>query len=667
MDHDRDGGGMPRSRSMRMLEGGNDEDGIDAFEAAANRSPNARDMVIDDTPQHEQLAFLGQIPKWPLKSHIIAAVIAVLLIGVCLALSIPVLVIYTNERACTDINSQLAKFINVDVEYGSGVSNLTTTMLNVIANVKVAADIMNTIYLRQVWEENPTVQSFLQQVNRCGGNTLQYFNLNFGPWDRMNNDQVFLADIPDVIIPEPKPAGANFYPSDMSIDEFQTWVSTLSTDLQKQAMSPYQLVRRVNKQLTLQPYSIEYATYLSNASFYLNQASDLLSYQNIELQLRSYLASRATDLLDNDYTQSDADYLLIDDTTSIMDIVVGPYEPREDQLLGLKFAYEAYVCVMDPVYSSRVQKFPQFLQELQNNLPVDPAIKQATIGPVKLRVVDQIFSGGIATETISSRAYGQPMDPVLFQQAGGKRVLLKNIQKAKYDNIMVPLSAEITFKFQLPFLSFDAYFFFVLQKELMHGLGPQTAPDSQGNQVNLQTLMGSYYFPLEEAKADIGSLWMTRYLIQNNKLDYGLILTPEQQDLYVNQKMAIPTITLRSIYVSFLVAQFRKVRYGLKTYESQSACLILSYLKQRGGVTIETSQEGGHDVVRYSINFSLIDPIVDDLLSTIMKIQYTADLTASANLLNTYNYQSLPSQFITTLSAVANIPTDIRPNYPPLA
>jgi hypothetical protein len=258
------------------------------------------------------------------------------------------------------------------------------------------------------------------------------------------------------------------------------------------------------------------------------------------------------------------------------------------------------------------------------------------------------------------------MDPVLFQQKGGKRVYLKNIQKAKYDKIMVPLSNEITFRFQLPFMSFDGYFYFVVQKELMHGLGPQTAPDSHGVQTNLVTLMGEYYYPLEEAKADIGALFMTNYMIRNNRLDFNMNLTSAQKELVTNQKITVAEVTRRSIFVSFLVGQFRKVRYGLGTYQSRGACLVLSFLKERGGITIENSVVDEHEVTRYSLNFSLIDPVIEALLSMILNIQTKADNVAAAGLLKTYSYQSLPSQFIDTLAAVATVPTDITPTYPPL-
>jgi hypothetical protein len=657
---------MPRSRSMRMLEGGNDEDGIDAFEAAANRSPNAHELAIDDLPHNEQLAFLGQIPKWPIKSHIIAAIIGIVLIGICLALSIPVLVIYTNTRKCTTVNAQLAKFLPVTLEYGVGVHNLTTQLKSVIETVKIASDIMDTIYLQQVWENNADVEAQLQTSGICGGNVLSYFMLNFGPWDRMNDNEIFVETAEEVIIPNPKPPGANFYPIGMTVDEFETWVNGMTAEQAAIATSPYQLIRRgTDNKLAVRAYNAEYADQLKNASSYLAQAADMLADYDTEVQLKHYLSRRAQDLLDNDYTQSDAAYLQVDDISSTMDIVVGPYEPREDGLLGLKYAFQSYLGVTDPDWSSRALQFAPFLQELQNNLPLNGSAK-VTIGPVSLRVVDQIYSGGIAKETISSRAFGHPMDPVLFQKSGGKRVYLKNIQKAKYDKIMTPLSAEITYRFQLPFLSFDGYFFFVLQKELMHGLGPQTGPNAQGEQTNLQTLMGEYYYPLEEAKADIGALWMTNYMIKNNRLNYNMNLTAAQVDLQNTQKMTIQEITRRSIFVSFLLGQFRKVRYGLNTYQSKSAILVLSFLVDRGGITVETSQVDEHDVTRYSVNFSIIDPIIESLLSTILAIQTKVDNVASAALLNQFSYQNLPPQIIATLTAVANVPTDIKPMYAPL-
>ncbi|KAL0491905.1 nudix hydrolase [Acrasis kona] len=660
MDHE--GGDMSRSRSLKILEGGNDDDAIDIYEAAANKTAR---QDYEENVQSSSL--LGSIPKWPIKSYIVSIIIGIFLIGVCLALVIPVLVLYTKNRKCDYVSSQLSKFAVVDVEYGAGVKNMSVQLRDMTEEVKKACDVIDTIYLKQVSNLNLALLENLRVTNRCAGKTLDYFLLNFGPWDRMNNNYVFVES-DDNHIPDPKPAGSNLYPDDIDAQEFDTWENSLSPAAKKAATGPYFVVRRDrdSRKLLVNKYSDEYEEELKVAATHLNNAANLLTDVRTEIELRSFLTTRAVDLVDNEYSQSDAAYMTVDDVTSTMEIIIGPYDPREDSLLGYKLAFQSYIGVTDPEWSARAQKFTPFLQELQNNLPFDSDMSNQhnlTIGPVKIRVVDQIYSGGTSKLTITSRAFSFPADPVLFQTRGGKRVLLKNIQKAKYDTIMKKLSEEITYRFQLPYWSFDGYFFFIVQKEIMHGLGPQ-ASFVNGEQVNFQTQFGALNLPLEEARADVASLWMTNYLIKNDRLNYNMNLTAEQLVLKVNQKMTDQEITRRSIYVSFLVGQFRKVRYGLDTYQSKGAVLVLSFLLEIGGVVIEHTSVGEEQVVRYSINFSRIDSAVETLMKTLMKIQHTGDVKAATTLFETYSFKKLDKNFIDTLASVANVPVDIKPRYP---
>jgi len=661
MDHDNDS--IPRSRSLKILEGGNDDDAIDIYEAAANKSSK---QEYEESVQQSSL--LGEIPKWPVKSYIISVIIAAVLIAICLALSIPVLVIYTKSRQCDYVNSQLGKFVQVDVEYGYGVRNMSVQLRSMSDVVKKANDIMDRIYLKQVSNLNMDLMSTLIETQRCAGNTLSYFLLNYGPWDRMNNNKVFV-DSDDYIIPDTKPAGSNLYPTDMTQAEFDKWEDTLSANGKAAANGQYYVIRRDEQQndnLVVVGYNEEYKDDLAEVTSLLNQASNMLTDVRTEVELRQFLNSRANDFSTNNYAASDAAYMAVDDTTSTVEIILGPYDPREDTLFGEKLAFQSYIGVTDPDWSARAQTFTPFLQELQQNLPFDASMvnqRNQTIGPVKVRIVDQIYSGGTSKLTITSRAFSFPADPGLFQSKGGKRVLLKNIQKAKYDHVMKSLIDVITFRFQVPYLSFDGYFFFVLQKELMHGLGPQESLVN-GQHINFQTQFGALNLPMEEARCDVGSLWMTNYLIKNNRLQYNLNLTAAQEELRNNLKMTLQEITRRSVYVSFLIGQFRKVRYGLDTYQSKGAVLVLEFLLQRGGITIEHTLVDEEQVNQYSINFSLIDNAVEELMKTIMKIQYTGDVDAAKGLFETYSYKNLDENFKETLSEVANVPVDIRPRYP---
>ncbi len=313
-----------------------------------------------------------------------------------------------------------------------------------------ASQIMDDLFWQQTYGEG-----YEEWLGSIGVDEVRLFaEQNYGPWDRLDDEKPFIEGV------GPKPLGANFYPADMSKEEFDAAYLPGKDDL-------YTLIRRDEQgALILVPFHVEYAEELKAASQLLHQAADLAVSQDFA----NYLKLRANALISDDFQLSDMYWMDVDDNE--IDVVIGPIETYEDRLFGYKAAYESYVLIKDLEWSARLAKFATFLPELQEGLPVPDEYKQESPGSDSdLNAYDVIYYAGHSNMGGKTIAINLPNDEEVQLQKGTRRLQLKNVMKAKFEKILEPIADVLVDDSQREHISFDAFFANTMFHEVAHGLG----------------------------------------------------------------------------------------------------------------------------------------------------------------------------------------------------
>src|SRR5215207_8359128 len=303
-------------------------------------------------------------------------------------------------------------------------SNLTPKDRQALDKIIAAAKLLDPLFLRQVWSGNAELEKKLQaDKTALGRQRLHYFYINDGPWSRLDDKQPFIEGVP-----HEKPIKASYYPDDMRRDEFNAWVQGLSEADKQKATGFFWLIRRgPDKKLTIVPYSEAYKEYLGPAAALLREAAALTT----NATLKNFLNKRADAFGSDDYYESDVAWMNLD---SPIDVTIGPYETYEDELFSYKAAFESYVTLRDNAETDKLAKFSGHLQELENNLPMDPRYRNPKLGAASpIRVVNEVFGSGEGNSGVQTAAFNLPNDERVVKEKGSKRVMLKNVQDAKFN------------------------------------------------------------------------------------------------------------------------------------------------------------------------------------------------------------------------------------------
>ncbi len=494
-----------------------------------------------------------------------------------------------------------------------------------------AARILDDIFLQQVWSGNPALYAKLQKdKSSLGKARLDYFWINKSPWSALDDDEAFLSGVP-----ARKPLGANFYPEDMTKDEFEHWVASLPEKDQEQAKSFFTVIRRKDKELQTVPYSEEYNDDLTKVSGLLREAAGLTDNES----LKKFLAARADAFLSNDYYASDLAWMDLD---APLDITIGPYETYNDQLFGYKAAFEAYVNLRDDEESTKLSAFTQHLQEIENNLPIDPQYRNPKLGAAApIRVVDEILSSGDGAHGVQTAAYNLPNDDRVVQQKGSKRVMLKNVQEAKFRSVLLPIARRTLTKQAMVDVSFELFFTHILAHELMHGLGPHQIT-VQGRDTTPREELKDVYSVIEEAKADVTGLFALRYMMDHAK-EMGLTHVLPSDDA-----------ARRQLYNTYLASAFRSLRFGLNEAHGKGMAIQFNYLMDKGAIV--AGKNG-----TFSINMEKIDQAVTDLDHELLTVEALGDYADAKKMLDELGV--VRPVLRRALDQLQGIPTDIAPEF----
>jgi Peptidase family M49 len=518
------------------------------------------------------------------------------------------------------LDQMAARFAPTEIRVD--LSKLSLGDHKVLAKLVEASQIVDGIFLRQDWAGNPSMLLRLASDESPEGRArLHYFLVNKGPWSRLDRNQPFVLGAP------PKPEGAGFYPLDASKGEIENWIQGLPQKEQTKAKGFFTVVRRnADRSFTLVPYNIEYQGELTRAAALLREAAATAT----EPTLKRFLTTRAAAFASNDYYESDIAWM---ELKGAIEPTIGPYEVYEDEWFNYKAAFESFINVRDPAESAKLQKFAGQLQDIGNHLPIDPKYRNPKLGALApIVVVNEIYCAGDANHGVQTAAYNLPNDERVTREKGSKRVMLRNVQEAKFTKTLVPIAHVVLSPHDQKLVSFDVFFTHTVVHELMHGLGPHDITLGT-TKTTVREALKETYSALEEAKADISALFALQYMID---------------------KGVEPKSLERPLYTTYLASTFRSIRFGINEAHGRGTALQFNYLFDHGAFV--ANKDG-----TFAVNMEKIKSGVEGLTHEIMTIQAEGNYAKAKELLTRLGVvRPLVQQ---ALEKLTNVPVDIEPKF----
>ena len=509
----------------------------------------------------------------------------------------------TVEKQETEMQKNLNKYVSFKLT--SDISLLSENEQKMIPILIEAAKIMDALFWFESYgDKNELLASIDNPLAK------EFATINYGPWDRLNGNKPFIEGF------EEKPKGANFYPKDMTKEEFENF-----DDSQKSSL--YTFVRRdENGKLITIPYHKQFEIQIKKAANLLMEAANLAE----DAGLKKYLELRAAAFLTDNYQPSDLAWM--DMKTNRLDIVIGPIENYEDQLFGNKAAHEAYVLIKDMEWSEKLARFATFLPELQKGIPVDDVYKKETPGTDSdLNAYDVVYYAGDCNAGSKTIAINLPNDEEVQLQKGTRRLQLKNAMRAKFDKILVPISQQLIDESQRKYITFDAFFANTMFHEVAHGLGIKNTINNKGT---VRSALKELASALEEGKADILGLYMVQQLHKKGEIEGDM----------------------KEYMTTFMTSIFRSVRFGASSAHGKANMIRFNFFKEKEAFT---KNEDG----TYKVNFDKLEIAMKDLSNLILTLQGNGDYEGVAKLVDEKGKISGDLQADLDKLSNANIPVDV--------
>ncbi|MCB1181824.1 hypothetical protein KDM41_00155 [bacterium] len=515
-----------------------------------------------------------------------------------------------------ELSTRLAGY--VPTELSPDISHLSAVDVQVLDKLVAASRIMNDIFARQATPCRAEIAARIATLPAAERAEVErYFRINVGPWDRRFHSEPFVGSWTH-------PEGANFYPRDLTAAEKDA-IGAGGNGLD----DLFTMVRRVDGRLQAIPYSEFFASELAAAADLLREAADLTD----NASLQAFLRSRADAFLSDDYYASD---MLWMDLDSAVEITIGPYETYEDGLFGYKASFESFVTVTDPVESERLAAFKDELPWLERQLPIPDEHKNLDRGSDSpIRVVDEVYSGGDTRAGIQTIAFNLPNDERVREAKGSKKVLLRNVMKAKFDQILVPIAEKLVAADQVGNLTAESFFLHTLWHEMSHGLGPGKITVG-GRETEVRLELKDTYSTMEEAKADAMGEWDIFVLTRAGRGYFSGNILAEQAATY-------------------LAGLFRSVRFGIAEAHGQANAIQFNYLVEKKAI--------GHDAATgtFRIDVPVFERAIADLVRDICIIQAEGDYAASQAFIARYG--GMAPVLAQALEKLEGIPVDIEPVF----
>lgn len=509
------------------------------------------------------------------------------------------------------------------VEIAADLGPLPASERAALARLVEAARVIDALFLRQVWAGNEALLlELIEDESPLGRARLRAFLIDKGPWSRLDGNAPFIPGVPE------KPASANFYPAGATKAEVEAWLASLPEgEARREATGFFWTIRRGSDgRFRTVPYSLEYQGELARAADLLREAASLTAQPT----LKRFLEARAAAFLSNDYYESDVAWMELD---ASIEPTIGPYEVYEDEWFNYKAAFEAFITVRDDAETAKLTKFSSLLQSLEDALPVAPGLRNPKLGAMApISVVNVVYAAGDGNRGVQTAAYNLPNDERVIREKGSKRVMLKNMQEAKFSRVLVPISKVVLGAADQQAVAFEAFFTHILMHELMHGLGPHDITVA-GRATTVRQELKDTYSTIEEAKADISGLWALQQLVDRGEVDRGLEQT---------------------MYTTFLASAFRSIRFGINEAHGRGVAIQLNVLLDRGGVVAHTDG-------RFSVVPERFRQVAAELTGEIMTLQAKGDYAAAKALMDKYGV--VRPEVKRALDRLGDVPVDIAPRF----
>ena len=524
------------------------------------------------------------------------------------------------DKGTADLQSRSARFALTDLT--ADINTLPPNEREALAHMVRAAQVMDALFLEQVWAGNESMlYSLIKDESPLGKARLHEFLINKGPWGRLDHNAVFIPGAPE------KLPSANYYPEGATKAEVEKWINSLGGAEKARATGFFTTIRRgPDGKFIAVPYSTEYQGELAIAAQHLRAAATATAQPT----LKAFLESRAAAFASNDYYDSDVKWMELDAT---IEPTIGPYEVYEDEWFNYKAAFEAFITVKDKAESDKLQKFSGALQEIENNLPIDPKYRNPKLGALApIAVVNTVFSAGDGNRGVQTAAFNLPNDERVIREKGSKRIMLKNNQQAKFDKVLMPISKVALASGDQGNVAFDAFFTHILMHELMHGLGPHDI-NVGGRTTTVRQELKDTYSTIEEAKADISGLFALQFLVDKGQLDKTFEKT---------------------MYTTFLASAFRSLRFGVNEAHGRGQAIQLNYLLDKGAFKVNGDGT-------FSVDTAKIRDGVIALTREIMTLQAEGSYAKAKQMIETLGV--LRPQAKAVLDKLTSVPVDIEPRF----
>jgi len=517
------------------------------------------------------------------------------------------------------LDERLAQFAPAEIDFDA--SSLQPWEKNVLVRLVHASELLHEIFMLQVSPRNLEWRAALAAADDPAGRAAhRYFEVMAGPWDRLESDAPFLA-VGD------KPLGAGYYPADVTREEIEEWLRRHPED--RQAFTDYfTMIERDHGMLVAVPYSRAFSDRLSRAAALLREAADFSQNET----LSAYLRSRADAFVSNDYFASDMAWMDIAGTR--IEPTIGPYEVYEDRLFGYKAAFESFVTVADPRATAELDRLKGLMRDLEMALPIEERhlnLERGFESPI--RVVDVVYTAGDARRGVQTIAFNLPNDERVREAKGSKKVMLRNVSQAKFDNILEPIANEVLAPALASRVRFQPWFTNVLMHELAHGLGPGNITTAAGETTVNQALR-EHYSAMEEAKADVVGLHSLTVLAERGMYDQDFV---------------------ERAFIGHLADMFRATRFGATAAHGRSNLMQFNWFLERGAITYDAASG------TFATDFNELIPANEELARRILTIQAEGDYAAAGALLQQYG--TIGPEMRAALDRLGDVPVDIRPIY----
>jgi len=544
----------------------------------------------------------------------------------------------TITRAASLLKEKLERFVPVNLvpDYDF----LTENEKSVLVHLVKAAELMDPIFERQVWRQNPDRRKELEdQNNALSRLQLEYMDIMRGPWDRTNQDKPFAID-------RQKPQGAGFYPEDMTESQLQFYIAS-NPDKKESLDSPVTVVKTQQQAavypvpLYAVPYSTEYKEWLEEAARHLTEASK----QTEDQTFKDFLLSRAEAFTTDDYSKSDKEWL---DINSRLQIAIGPYNTGEDKLKGLKKSFESIVYILEQTFKPKFRTllpetrtaYAELIPQLEADLPVPEEVKNKSPPKTSIDVAKLVYASGNARNYPQLFTYSFPTNTSVLQEAGQRKILLSNVIFSFFENILSKISSKIMKSKQLPFLDKDAFFMIVLYQEISHSLGPVFVGNDE-TRGTLREVFGASHEPLEEAKA--GALGVYNILKKIEK-------EPNSAPDFKNKVLFT--------YITYLL---QSIRNGVTQPEGKGASIQLNNFLEDGSVVL--LENPNPDAEKYQVNFKKVELSLSKLVKNLIVMQHKGDKEEGAQFVEKYG--KLGPKLKEVKDTLEDIPVDITTAFKP--